>query len=573
MEKCIGGNAMEIVKAPTDPEKNRPFFYIVKDKDFFSEDDGDRGISYLHQSDGRLISSAKYTGNIEDESMLKLLETVDGFKKLVHSVGVSVEMDDSDTECEFVFQMYGKEDLYGGGANLISVQKADGSEKRIYMSDINWTEDDNVPGQIKLYTPKPYQKGFITVRLYLNDGYEAPEQIEEKPVDVNGDAYKNMIKASLVQAGNPYRLQRLYEKAKAGKDVYLTFIGGSITQGAGATPINTECYAYKSFVGIKKLLGDTENIHFIKAGVGGTPSELGMIRFERDVLRDGEVTPDLVVVEFAVNDDGDETKGDCYESLVRKALGLPGEPAVLLLFSVFSDDYNLQERLIPVGKRYDLPMASVKNAVVPNFYNRQERVLTKNQYFYDMFHPTNLGHTIMADCVINAVKQAFDAKAVDEYDPKLLSPGIIGNTYDEVFLIDKKDNKDYGDIHIGGFTETDTDLQSVELDIDLKQTPEFPHNWMYDGSKSDDNVFTIDLQCKALVIIMKDSGEIDAATAKAYVDGKFIRDLDPYVNRWRHCNPLILIEESETKIHHVEIQVDKDSVRNKFTILGFGVVK
>ncbi|MCR4830804.1 MAG: SGNH/GDSL hydrolase family protein [Pseudobutyrivibrio sp.] len=564
---------MEIVKAPTDPEKNRPFFYIVKDKDFFSEDDGDRGISYLHQSDGRLISSAKYTGNIEDESMLKLLETVDGFKKLVHSVGVSVEMDDSDTECEFVFQMYGKEDLYGGGANLISVQKADGSEKRIYMSDINWTEDDNVPGQIKLYTPKPYQKGFITVRLYLNDGYEAPEQIEEKPVDVNGDAYKNMIKASLVQAGNPYRLQRLYEKAKAGKDVYLTFIGGSITQGAGATPINTECYAYKSFVGIKKLLGDTENIHFIKAGVGGTPSELGMIRFERDVLRDGEVTPDLVVVEFAVNDDGDETKGDCYESLVRKALGLPGEPAVLLLFSVFSDDYNLQERLIPVGKRYDLPMASVKNAVVPNFYNRQERVLTKNQYFYDMFHPTNLGHTIMADCVINAVKQAFDAKAVDEYDPKLLSPGIIGNTYDEVFLIDKKDNKDYGDIHIGGFTETDTDLQSVELDIDLKQTPEFPHNWMYDGSKSDDNVFTIDLQCKALVIIMKDSGEIDAATAKAYVDGKFIRDLDPYVNRWRHCNPLILIEESETKIHHVEIQVDKDSVRNKFTILGFGVVK
>lgn len=564
---------MEIVKAPTDPEKNRPFFYIVRDKDFFSEDDGDRGISYLHQSDGRLISSAKYTGNIEDESMLKLLETVDGFKKLVHSVGVSVEMDDSNTECEFVFQMYGKEDLYGGGANLVSVQKADGSEKRIYMSDINWTEDDDVPGQIKLYTPKPYEKGFITVRLYLNDGFTAPEQIDEKPVDVNSKAYKDMIKASLVQAGNPYRLQKLCKKAKAGEDVYITFIGGSITQGAGATPINTECYSYKSFVGIKKLLGDTDNIHFIKAGVGGTPSELGMIRFDRDVLRDGEVTPDLVVVEFAVNDDGDETQGDCYESLVRKALALPGEPAVLLLFSVFSDDYNLQERLIPVGKRYDIPMASVKDAVVPNFYNRQQRVLTKNQYFYDMFHPTNLGHTIMADCVINAVGQALNAEAASAYDPNLSKPAAIGNTFDEVFLIDKKDNTEYGKISVGGFTETDTDLQSVELDIDLKQTPEFPYNWMYDGSKSDDNVFTIDLKCKALVIIMKDSGEVDAATAKAYVDGAFVRDLDPYVNRWRHCNPLILIKESESKMHHVEIKVDKDSVRNRFTILGFGVVK
>ena len=72
---------------------------------------------------------------------------------------------------------------------------------------------------------------------------------------------------------------------------------------------------------------------------------------------------------------------------------------------------------------------------------------------------------------------------------------------------------------------------------------------------------------------MKDSGEVDAATAKAYVDGKFIRDLDPYVNRWCHCNPLILIDEPTTATHHVEIRVDQDDVRNKFTILGFGVVK
>lgn len=73
------------------------------------------------------------------------------------------------------------------------------------------------------------------------------------------------------------------------------------------------------------------NVKFIKAGVGGTPSELGMIRFDRDVLRDGQ-QPDIVVIEFAVNDEGDETKGDCYESLVRKVLNLPWKPAVILLF-------------------------------------------------------------------------------------------------------------------------------------------------------------------------------------------------------------------------------------------------
>ena len=45
------------------------------------------------------------------------------------------------------------------------------------------------------------------------------------------------------------------------------------------------------------------------------------------------------------NDEGDETKGRCYESLVTKILSMPDAPAVLLLFAVFANDWNLQERL------------------------------------------------------------------------------------------------------------------------------------------------------------------------------------------------------------------------------------
>ncbi|MBO6283091.1 MAG: SGNH/GDSL hydrolase family protein, partial [Pseudobutyrivibrio sp.] len=183
------------------------------------------------------------------------------------------------------------------------------------------------------------------------------------------------------------------------------------------------------------------------------------------------------------------------------------------------------------------------------------------------------GHTIMADCLINIMKEAIQKGADASYDPRLSDAPAIGNTFDNVFLLDKKDNTDAATIDAGGFTETDTVLQSVEMNMDLHLTPEFPYNWMYDGSKSDNNVFAMDIDCKALVVIMKDSGEVDAATAKAYVDGKFIRDLDPYVNRWCHCNPLILIDEQTTGTHHVEIRVDQDTTRNKFTILGFGVVK
>ena len=80
--------------APKDPEKARPFFYILKDKDIFGERQKDgTGIQFIYESDGRLINSAQITGNVTDKEELTLLETVEGFGRLVHSIGVSVETD------------------------------------------------------------------------------------------------------------------------------------------------------------------------------------------------------------------------------------------------------------------------------------------------------------------------------------------------------------------------------------------------------------------------------------------------------------------------------------------------
>ena len=313
--------------APKDPEKKRPYFYIMKDKEIFGakQEDGS-AIHFVYESDGRLINSAQIVGNITDENMLRLLETVEGFGKLVHSIGVSVETDNPKEEMEFIFQMYGKKDLYGGGTNLRCSLTGDGMERRIYLSDYTWTEDDYIPGQIKFIMSAPEKMGKASVRFYLNDGYTAPEEVEEEAVDTKSERYCTMIERSLMNLGNTYRIRKAIEKARAGKEVTLAYIGGSITQGAGATPINTACYAYKSYQLFKSRFAMRDNVKFVKAGVGGTPSELGMLRFDRDVLRDGE-KPDIVVVEFAVNDEGDETKGDCYESLVRKILKLDWNPA------------------------------------------------------------------------------------------------------------------------------------------------------------------------------------------------------------------------------------------------------
>lgn len=567
--------------APKDPEKKRPYFYIMREKEIFGLEQPDgRGVQFLYEDGGRLINSAQISGNITDQELLDLLKTTEGFRKLVHSIGVSVETEDPDEPVDFVFQMYGKTDPYKGGTNIVRNMQGNGAESRILLDEVDWSEDDREPGQIRFEFEKPGVLGHVNVRFFLNDGFDAPEAAEEKEVDVTSKEYADMIGHSLLNLGNTARLEQAIQKAKRGEQVTLAYIGGSITQGAGAIPINSECYAYKSYRGFADAFGTGDNVNYIKAGVGGTPSELGMLRFDRDILRDGTVEPDVVIVEFAVNDEGDETKGDCYESLVRKILALPNHPAVVLLFAVFANDWNLQDRLSVVGERYNLPMVSVMDAVTPQFKQKigEGRVLSKNQFFYDIFHPTNIGHTIMADCLthlfiqVDACLQDTGDLSLDMTYHLLAQKPAIGSTFENVRLLDRSTDG-IAEIDCGAFSEKDELLQCVELDEDLHGTPEFPYNWMYQGTKEAVNpYFEMKISCKALLLIFKDAGELSVGKADVYVDGQKVLTADPHVNGWIHCNPVILFAEDTVKNHIVKIQMVEGDEDKFFTILGFGYV-
>lgn len=593
---------MEGPKAPKDPESKRPFFYVMREKEIFGSKQPDgRGIQYIYEDMGRLINSARVAGAVTDEEMLALLQDTAGFRKLVHSIGISVEAEDNTQNVEFLFQMYGEKDRLGGGTIMRYPLRADGAEVRIRLEEQQWSDDDKEPGQMLFVFDQPELLGTASVRFFLNDGYEAPEIDEEAEIDFASEGYQEMIARSLMSLGDTGRVKRAIKKARNGERVTVAYIGGSITQGAGATPINNECYAYKSYRSFVRMTDGGDNVRFVKAGVGGTPSELGMIRFERDVLRDGSEAPDIVVVEFGVNDDGDETKGNCYESLVRKILTLPNHPAVVLLFSVFANDWNLQERLKVVGERYHLPMVSVLDAVTPQFRLKPEagRVLSKNQFFYDMFHPTNAGHTVMADC-LTSLFQRIDwevktdrkartageenAGAPDIWEKGLPEP-VIGADFERVKLLDKKDMPGGAKITCGGFCYTDTELQEVEMDENLTCTPEFPYNWMYCGGKSGESgiageigtaaglAFTLELSCRAFLLIFKDSGEVRAGKAEVFVDGEKKLTADPQINGWLHCNAVLLLNERETKEHVICIQMAAKDEEKEFTILGFGYVE
>ncbi|MBE5951129.1 MAG: SGNH/GDSL hydrolase family protein [Lachnospiraceae bacterium] len=566
------GNAVRGPKAPKDPTKKRAVVYFMLDDAVEGRPLGPNVFGEVHYLEGRVTAKVASLLPELDSEIAKKLQLCDGFRELVHSIGVTMISDEKEHRGESIsFALQCRTATGYNGTRYTMQVPCNGTEAVLELEDYEVVEGETSLASINLDFPS-YFTGKMTIRFYLKDGIAVPELIPDPPVAFDSDAYRNMILKSLWQVGNTYRMKRVIEKARNGEDVTIAYIGGSITQGAGAKPIATGCYAYRSYEAFKKRFakGKGEHVHYVKAGVGGTPSELGLTRYEDDVLRCGSVTPDVVIVEFAVNDAGDETNGVCYESLVLKAMEGPGKPAVIFLFSVFMDDYNLQDNLSRVGICYDLPMVSIKNAVTPQFYE-ETPVITKRQFFYDLYHPTNEGHRIMADC-LDVYFAAADEAESSETDVDLEKEPAIGNRYRSLKAFGKDDVIDHEAVSFldaGSFTETDTALQCVEKDLDAFVSPEYPDHWMHmAGCKAES--FRMRIACKDLMLVYKDSGDPSFGCVDVYVDGVLTRSINPLEVGWNHCNAVIVYQGEKSAVHDVEIRLNPEDGSKNFTILGFG---
>jgi hypothetical protein len=104
-------------------------------------------------------------------------------------------------------------------------------------------------------------------------------------------------------------LGNIRAKLDAGEEVEVAYLGGSITA-ANGWRVKTTAWLRETY--------PQATINEVHAAIGGTGSDLGVFRFERDVLRHG---CDLLFVEFAVNDGGasPERIWQAMEGIVRQA--------------------------------------------------------------------------------------------------------------------------------------------------------------------------------------------------------------------------------------------------------------
>lgn len=360
---------------------------------------------------------------------------------------------------------------------------------------------------------------------------------------------RQMIENALVSVGNTERIQAAIAKAQRGEQVTIAYLGGSITEGALAQPQATKCYAYLSAqLFAEKFMADKAQLNYVNAGISGTPSVLGITRLEQDVL---SKKPDIVFVEFAVNDSNQPLYQGVYESMVRKLIASETQPAVVLIFTFTEGGYSCQPHMQQVGKHYDLGMISVKNAV-------QTQIMLGNMkwrdYSDDYTHPNTAAHAFIADAIGHYFDQAAATPAQAYEMPE---EARYGKAFENL------QNVREGDAAIvshGSFAWMPDRCYSYASGWKRLSTM---------GNKP----FTLELECSRLIIAFKQE-KTGRGNCEVLVDGKLVKALPGSAdNAWGNIVTEIIEIGDEAALHTIELRMAMKDVLKTFTVLDIGYVK
>ena len=202
-------------------------------------------------------------------------------------------------------------------------------------------------------------------------------------------------------------LARFVAMAERGETLKLAFFGGSLTWGANASDPETTSWRGHVMEGLR-IRYPKARWSFVDASIGGTGSELGAFRLERDVLAK---KPNFVLLDFTLNDGlegGEKGKDDIanssYESIVRTCLerGV-GILPVFLTRKEFTEAKSiafLRRRIEhqEMARHYGIGFADVLGVL--NADCKAGRIETAKMWpkgMFDTCHPHDVGYAAYAE--------------------------------------------------------------------------------------------------------------------------------------------------------------------------------
>lgn len=354
------------------------------------------------------------------------------------------------------------------------------------------------------------------------------------------------------------RLKNLMKRAANGESLVIGFLGGSITQGSLSSTPKT-CYAYLVYEWWKKSFPNAA-FSFVNGGIGGTTSHYGGARAWKDVLC---YRPDIVTVDFSVNDDANEFFEETYEGTLRRLLAAPSSPAVVVLNNVFYDTgKNAQDYHNRIADHYGIPHVSIKDTVYPDVESGK---IVRADITPDNLHPNDKGHRLVADEIcklLESIKaemeeetiagENIEGKSTKTEASVLLPAPLTENAYEHSRLIQIQDNEAILD----GFLVDPIEKKGM-LDI-------FKNGWT--AAHTNDKI-SFEIECSCLAVQYRKSVQQPVPKAKAVIDGDEAHAVildGNFTEDWGDCLYLEpLLHHAEKKVHKIEITVTdaKDIVR------------
>lgn len=358
-----------------------------------------------------------------------------------------------------------------------------------------------------------------------------------------GHTTEDMIRRAVVNPGNTARLADAMKRAQAGEKITIGTIGGSITQGTAASTTD-ERYANRALQWWAKAFPKAQ-LDFVNAGIGATDSYIGVHRVDADLL---SKEPDVVIVEFSVNDTDAALNLQTYDSLVRKILQAENHPAVILLFTTQEDGTSLQDTHMQIGSSYNLPMISYKNAVLPEI---EAGKFTWKDISPDNIHPNSVGHGIIGELLwsyFNSVYAKLDQ--IDTSDLTFTAPPVTRDLYAKGQLLDSK-------------TLTPKTMQGFEQ---AKVSNQFPNDW----TTKEGGELTFEVTGSNIGVLYYKTVDGKSGQYCVYVDDRLIQVLDgDFTGGWGNYAQAQQVYTSDTpSTHTVTIKQLEGTDLTQFTVLG-----
>lgn len=366
------------------------------------------------------------------------------------------------------------------------------------------------------------------------------------PVDLSAEITDKMYGRAILNEGDTARLAAAMKKAENGEDITVGVIGGSITQGSSAAYEN--CYASLFFRWWQEKFPSC-NVNTVNAGIGGTDSYLGVHRADEQLLSSN---PDVVIVEFSVNDTDKTMNKYSYDSLVRKILSNENNPAVILLFTTQEDGTSLQDVHKEIGKAYNLPMISYRETVYPEV---AAGTLNWKDISPDNIHPNDTGHGIIGQLVGRYLDNVYENKD---------SAGEVSAFTAEGYTKDYYQNADILD-------STEIETLSVE-NFELKNNSvynQFPNNWVSTGG----GTMKFEVESRNVGIFYLCTTDGKSGTYEVYVDGERKGKLEAdFSGGWGNYGvPKQVVLSNDVIKRTIEIKPAEGSEDKGITILGIMV--